>query len=72
MSSNRWYFTKDDDGTIELRARFEGPGGMIGDARNVLHPGEPALNVTYAELFAAGAGVLVISRNGKKARIETR
>jgi hypothetical protein len=67
--SGRWFFTRGEGDVIELRARFEGEGGMVGDAYDEIRPGQKALNVTHQELFAAGAGVLVIEDG--KARIVT-
>jgi hypothetical protein len=64
----RWFFTRVGD-VIEMRARFEADDGTRGDAYDELRPGQSALNVTHQELFAAGAGVLVIEDG--KARIET-
>jgi hypothetical protein len=40
---------------------------IIGDALDILHPGEKAFNLTYDDLAAAKAGVLII--DGDTARI---
>jgi hypothetical protein len=54
-----WYFHTTKDG-IELLARFEGPGGMIGDARELVRPGESFLGLTHAALKAAKAGTVKV------------
>ena len=64
--TGRWFFSRHGD-TVELRARFEADDGTIGDAFQEVRRGEKAYGLTYQELFAAGAGVLVIEDG--KARI---
>ena len=67
--SEKWFFSRGDGDVVELRARFEDDDGTVGDAFNQIRPGQKALNVTYEELLAAGAGVLLIE--GERVRIET-
>jgi hypothetical protein len=64
----RWFFSRVGD-VIEMRARFEADDGTIGDALQEVRRGEKAYGLTYQELFAAGAGVLVIEDG--KAQIVT-
>jgi hypothetical protein len=64
----RWFFSRVGD-VIEMRARFEADDGTIGDAFQEVRRGEKAYGLTYQELFAAGAGVLVIEDG--KAQIVT-
>ncbi|MCP1550696.1 MULTISPECIES: hypothetical protein [Methylorubrum] len=63
----RWYFHTDGD-AIEMVARAEGEGGMIGDAHGRIEPNDPILEppgLTYAALKAAGGGVLEIADDYK-------
>ena len=48
----KWYFTTQGE-TIELRARIEGPGGLIGDAREEVGPGKDFFGLTYDALKKA-------------------
>lgn len=62
----RWYFHTDGE-AIEMVARAEGEGGMVGDAHDRIEPGDvlkqpPGL--TYAILKEAGAGILEIADDG--------
>lgn len=57
--TERWYFTMDGE-TVVLRARFEGDGGMVGDAFDECHPGGDWGGLSYDELRAAGAGSVVV------------
>jgi hypothetical protein len=53
-----------DPDEIEVRARAESPG-VIGDALEVIKPGESYRNLSYDELRAYGSGVLEIDDDGK-------
>jgi hypothetical protein len=59
----KWYFTTQGE-TIELRARMEGPGGLIGDAREEVGPGKDFFGLTYDALKKAGAGVVNVGGDG--------
>jgi hypothetical protein len=65
----RWHFSTDDRGVIHLLARFEGDGGMVGDAYHAVHPGETFCGVTYAEYYAERAGILLL-RGRRRPRIK--
>ena len=45
--------TMQNDGTIIMDLRSEGPGGMIGDARDVVRPNDPA----YADVLKHLGGI---------------
>jgi hypothetical protein len=63
--ASSWFFTAYlDDGVVEIRARLESPGGIIGDLCQELRPGQHIANLTYDELAAAGAGQLKTGRDG--------
>jgi hypothetical protein len=65
--SERWFFHTDGD-RIVMQARFEGDGGVIGDARDELRQGGKIKNLTYEDLKRAGSGAVVI--DGETATIE--
>jgi hypothetical protein len=60
----KWFFTVEHDGNVHLQARFDGPGGMIGDVREVVRHGQEFKNLTYAQLLQAGAGMIEEAPNG--------
>jgi hypothetical protein len=62
--SASWHFNVDDKGLIHLRARFEGPDGTVGDARDVVEPGQHFRNLTYEHLQRAGAGTIRVKADG--------
>ena len=45
-----------EEKVIEVRARAEGEGGMVGDLNEEVHPGESFLGWTYDELLRLGDG----------------
>jgi hypothetical protein len=65
--AERWFFSLGVDGQeILLRARCTGALGaetIIGDAINTLKPGAQWFGLTYEELAAAGAGVVIIEND---------
>jgi hypothetical protein len=62
--SAHWHFTVVGD-VVQLRARFEGPGGMVGDAFDEIRPGQSLHGLSFDELKKAGAGVVEIADDGK-------
>ena len=64
--TKKWFFYRDGD-TVGMRARFEGDGGLIGDAFDQVRPGEEAFGLSYQTLFDARAGVLIVEN--EQARI---
>ena len=52
------------DGSIELRVRAEGAGGMKGDSITDVRPGETFAGYTYEELRDMGAGLVNIEPKG--------
>ena len=55
--SGKWFFNL-HQGVVYLQARFEGPGGIIGDAMETVKPGGSFRGLPYALLAAADAGVV--------------
>lgn len=46
---------------VELTMRAEGPGGMLGDARDEMRPtDEPVNGVSYGQLRALGEGLIFL------------
>jgi hypothetical protein len=64
---DQWFFHLEPDGSVMLQRAAYGDDGMIGDAIEIIRPGESALNVSYEELRQARAGIIVIE--GERARI---
>ena len=62
--SASWHFNVDDKGLIHLQARFEGPDGTVGDAHDVVEPGQNFRNLTYEQLKRAGAGTIKVKADG--------
>jgi hypothetical protein len=56
--TGQWFFHTTAAGDIVLRARFEGDEGMVGDADEILRPGDTFHGVSFDALKAAGAGCL--------------
>jgi hypothetical protein len=54
----------DHKGLIHLRARFEGPDGIVGDAFDEIKPGQNFRNLTYDQLKRAGAGTIRVNADG--------
>jgi hypothetical protein len=61
---SRWYFHSHDDGTVRLLARFEGDGGIVGDACRDLHAGDVFYGIPHERLRKLGAGVIEVSADG--------
>ena len=59
-----WHFNVDDKGVVHLQARFEGHDGTVGDAHDVVEPGESFHNLTYEQLKRAGAGRIRVKADG--------
>jgi hypothetical protein len=60
-----WHFNVDHPtGLIHLQARFEGPDGTVGDAHDVIEPGQNFRNLTYEQLKRAGAGTIRVKADG--------
>ena len=55
----RWFFTMGDRNVI-MRAQFEGDDGAVGDACDVVEPGEMFLGFSYDELKDAAPGSLIV------------
>jgi hypothetical protein len=64
MSEACWYFTTVGN-RIELRARFEGDDGLIGDAYERVSPGGSFHGISYAALKKAKAGTVRITDGGE-------
>ena len=63
--SVQWFFYIDDKNVVQMRARAEGPGGMIGDAFHEVAEGdEDFFGVSYDEMMAQGGGVVEVSEDG--------
>ena len=53
------YVSETEDGRLIVRARAEGPGGLVGDFVDEMAPGDPPLfGYTYEELREHGPGEL--------------
>lgn len=61
--------TPDGAVSVSPTATPTGPGGMIGDARWDVLPGDDAWGIPYADLAAAGSGTIEVAPDGKSARI---
>ena len=59
-----WHFNVDGKGVVHLQARFEGHDGTVGDAHDVVEPGESFHNLTYEQLKRAGAGTIRVKADG--------
>jgi hypothetical protein len=55
----RWFFTMEGPNVV-LRAQFEHDDGTVGDARDVLEPGEIFLGLSYDELKDAAPGSFTV------------
>ena len=55
----RWVFTMGDRSVV-MRAQFEADDGTVGDARDVVEPGEMFLGFSYDELKDATPGWLIV------------
>jgi hypothetical protein len=60
----KWFFHTFKD-VVHMRARAEGPGGIVGDAFCEIRKGEDAYGVPYAILAKTGVGVLSVGRHGR-------
>ena len=67
----RWFFTMEGRNVV-MRAQFESDDGTVGDARDVVEPGEIFLGLSYDELkeaapgsFTVKDGMAVIDRDRK-------
>jgi hypothetical protein len=67
MDQEKWFFHLEPDGAVMLQRGAYGDDGTIGDAIEVIRPGESALDLSYRQLAAARAGTIVIE--GERARI---
>jgi len=52
------------NGQVQLLARAEGAGGIVGDARELLIRGQDFYGVPHAALVKANAGVVEVDDNG--------
>jgi hypothetical protein len=59
-----WHFCMDHNGLVHLQARFEGDDGTLGDAHDVVEPGQHFHNLTYEQLKRAGAGTIRVKADG--------
>jgi hypothetical protein len=66
------FITFESDGTILVRARAEGPDGLLGDLARAVKPGEDFFGVPHAELLALGPGAHTIDPRVGDLRIEKR
>ena len=65
-----WHLTRESD-RVTLRARAEGDGRMIGDARSEVLPGETVAGLDYDGWRALPEGPVVVTReNGRPVRVE--
>jgi hypothetical protein len=55
----RWFFTMGDRNVI-MRAQFEADDGAVGDACDVVEPGEMFFGFSYDELKDAAPGSLIV------------
>jgi hypothetical protein len=55
----RWFFTMEGRNVV-MRAQFESDDGTVGDARDVVEPGEIFLGLSYDELKNAAPGSLTV------------
>jgi hypothetical protein len=53
--TEKWFFTRDDD-VVLLRGRFEADDGTIGDAFNVVRPGERVFGFSYRKAVQREGG----------------
>jgi hypothetical protein len=44
------------DGEVQVMARIEGPGGMLGDVNRYVAPGGEFMGHSYEELVSLGTG----------------
>ena len=49
---------------LSWKARFEGPDGTVGDAHDVVEPGQNFRNLAYEQLKRAGAGTIKVKADG--------
>jgi len=59
----RWMFST-RNGQVQLLARAEGAGGLVGDAREVVTRGQDFYGVPYAALIKADAGIVEVDDKG--------
>jgi hypothetical protein len=57
-----WHFRKGPKGIIEMHARVTGPGGLVGDMRDVIPKGWKSRRTSHAELLKAAPGVAIEER----------
>jgi hypothetical protein len=55
----RWFFTMGDRNVV-MRAQFEADDGTVGDAHDVVEPGEMFLGFSYDELKDTAPGWLIV------------
>ena len=55
----RWFFTMGDRNVV-MRAKFEADDGAVGDACDIVEPGEIFLGFSYDELKDAAPGWLIV------------
>jgi hypothetical protein len=55
----RWFHTMEGRNVV-LRAQFESDNGTLGDARDVVEPGEMFLGLSYDELKDAAPGSFTV------------
>ncbi|MDB5243403.1 MAG: hypothetical protein JWP57_4028 [Spirosoma sp.] len=58
------HFGPGPNGTIRFQTRFEDDSGMIGDSDQLVEPQADILGVPWADLVAAGYGVLDYHEDG--------
>jgi hypothetical protein len=62
----RCFFSTDPERrVVELIARMEGEGGLVGDFRDVVRPGESFYGLSYSRLVRARSGSFVIGEDGR-------
>ena len=55
----RWFFTMEGRNVV-MHAQFESDDGTVGDARDVVEPGEIFLGLSYDELKDAAPGSFTV------------
>jgi hypothetical protein len=60
----KWMFNT-RNGQVQLLARAEDDGGIVGDAREVITRGQDFYGVPHTALVKAGAGVVEVDDDGK-------
>lgn len=52
------------DDRVTIHARAEGPGGLVGDATFLIHPGETFLDASFDTLVEMGVGGHTLPKSG--------